>query len=437
MLSRARGSRAVVIGGGVSGTLSAVRLAERGFDVVLLEKAAIGNGSSSRSAAGIRAQFSTTETIVGMLYAEWWYARLHEMLRTPAEQRQPAIRRNGYLFLYEDPNHPETASRRSSASAAWEGARAAAVRQRALGVEVEVLRTDDVAARWPHLRVDHLVGATWCADDGFLYPPVIYGEAARRAREIGVAVLQGAAAVGAETRGGRISAVLTTRGRVECDWVANCTNAWAPRVSACLGGMPLAIVPVKRHLYFLRPERSPLSDEAWLRLPMTIYGMGTPLGAHSRPDGSNLLIAGNGRCEPEPDFADDDQDRVAPGFDHRQGVDNFGYALLAEVERFAPDLANCGGLVATTCGYYGMTPDANPHVGYDAMLLNLVHAAGFSGHGLMHAPVTAVLVEALVAGDVDGSRVRLPPPFESHLLDLATFNPSRRFDHSRREAAVL
>jgi sarcosine oxidase subunit beta len=44
----------VIIGGGSTGALSAVRLAEQGFQVTVLEKAQIGNGSSSRSAAGIR-----------------------------------------------------------------------------------------------------------------------------------------------------------------------------------------------------------------------------------------------------------------------------------------------------------------------------------------------------------------------------------------------
>src|SRR5579859_485421 len=93
----------VLIGGGSTNALIAVRLAERGFRVTVLEKAKIGNGSSSRSAAGIRAQFSIEETVIGMQYAEWWYAQFHEILQTPSESRQPVLQQNGYLFLYEDP----------------------------------------------------------------------------------------------------------------------------------------------------------------------------------------------------------------------------------------------------------------------------------------------------------------------------------------------
>jgi glycine/D-amino acid oxidase-like deaminating enzyme len=51
----------------VTGALTAARLAERGFDVVLFEKAAIGNGSSSRSMAGIRAQYATPEEVAELL----------------------------------------------------------------------------------------------------------------------------------------------------------------------------------------------------------------------------------------------------------------------------------------------------------------------------------------------------------------------------------
>src|SRR5207248_6706803 len=94
----------VIIGGGATSALIAVRLAERGFRVTVLEKAQLGNGSSSRSAAGIRAQFSTEETVVGMQYSESWYSHFHDILQSPADVRkQPVIRQNGYLFLYESP----------------------------------------------------------------------------------------------------------------------------------------------------------------------------------------------------------------------------------------------------------------------------------------------------------------------------------------------
>lgn len=429
------GDHVVLIGGGVSGALTAVRLAERGFRVTVLEKAAVGNGSSGRSAAGIRAQFGVEETIVGMRYSQWWYGHFGEHLRSD----QRAIRQNGYLFLYEDPESvpPWRPRARSEAAAAWQRARANVELQRRLGVPVEVLAPDQIGRRWPHLLTERLIGATWCATDGFLFPTVIYGEGFRRAQELGVTLLQHVEVIGARCRGGRLVSVETARGEFAADWFVNCTNAWAPRLSRRIGGMPLPIAPIKRYLYFLKPAREVIPAAQWERLPMTIYGMGGGRGAHSRPDGPLLLLAWGHPAEPEPDFTDEDQDRIAPKFSHKDGIDNYGYAVLRELDEFAPTLANCGGLVATTCGYYGVTPDANPLLGIDANHANLVHAAGFSGHGLMHAPVTALLVEAILAGDVQDGRVRLPQPFAAHSIDLAAFDPGRDFSRSQAESLVL
>jgi sarcosine oxidase subunit beta len=434
------GDRVVLVGGGATSALAAVRLAERGFAVTVVEKAAIGNGSSSRSNAGIRAQFGVAETAIGMRYSEWWYVHCHELLQTPPKQAQPVIRQNGYLFLYEDPEQaapPWEPRRRASAGAAWARAQRYAAMQRELGVPVEILAPGEVAARWPHLLPERLIGATFCPIDGFLHPHLIYGEGFRRAQELGARVLTGTEVLGARLRGGRIVALETSAGPLEAEWFVNATNAWAPRVSRVIGGMPLRIAPQKRYLYHLRVTHPIMSDDEWARLPMTIYGLGAGRGALSRPDGPNLVLAWAHETAAEPDFSDADQDRIGPGFSHEHGTENFGYATLAEVETFAPALANAGGLAATTSGYYGVTPDANPLIGWDTQQGNLLHAAGFSGHGLMHAPITAVLVEALLAGDAPDGHVRLPAPFEEHTIALAAFDPARDFSRSSHEALVL
>src|SRR5262249_9148838 len=152
-------------------------------------------------------------------------------------------------------------------------------------------------------------------------------------------ILQRTEVIGGEHRGGRLVALTTSRGVVEADWFVNCTNAWAARVSSRLGGMALPIVPVKRFLYHLDPGGAALSPDSLGRLPMTIYGMGRRLGAHTRPDGQHLILAGTSRTEPEPAFEDEDQDRVPEHFDHRHGVDNFGFELLADMALYAPALA--------------------------------------------------------------------------------------------------
>ena len=419
--------RVVIIGGGVSGALIGARLAEAGFAVVILEKGSIGNGSSGRSAAGIRAQWGTPETVMGMLFSEWFYDHFHDVMHSPQHDRPWIIRHNGYLFLYEDSQQTQPF---------WRQACTQVQMQQSLGGSVEVLSPDEVHRRWPHILSAGLVGATWGEQDGFLNHDLIFRRGFARAQELGAELLQHAEVLGAEVHSGRISALRTTIGLIEGDIFINAAGAWSPRVSRRLGGMDLAISPIKRFLYFLRPERPIMSSEAWKALPMTIYGVGPGRGAHSRPDGTTLLIGMAHQAEPEPDFADAEQDLVPSAFHHAHGFENLGYTALAEIERFAPDLANCGGLVSTNSGYYEMTPDGSPLIGYDKVLPNLIHAAGFSGHGLMHAPITALLATALVKGDIANGTVRLPVPFASHTIALSAFDPARDFTHSH-ETMVL
>jgi sarcosine oxidase subunit beta len=430
----------IIIGGGATSALIAVRLAERGFRVTVLEKAQLGNGSSSRSAAGIRAQFSTEETVVGMQYSEWWYSHFHDLLHSPTDvSQQPVMRQNGYLFLYEAPDAiPAWQPRRQhEAAQIWHHAQTAASMQQRLGLPVEVLTPQIVQDRWPYLSPDRLTGATWCPTDGFLMPHMIYNEGFRRAKELGVQVQQHTEVLGAILRADRISALVTSRGTVEADWFVNATNAWAARLSPRIGGMTLSVSPLKRYLYFLKPSESVMDETAWHQLPMIIYGVGSHRGAHSRPEHDLLLLAWGHEAEPEIDFSDADQDRIDPPFRHDNGIDNYGYAILEQVEQFSPLLANSGGLIATTCGFYGTTPDANPLIGRDAHQQNLIHAVGFSGHGLMHAPITALLVEAVLTGRVDHGRVGIPAPFDHASIDLNTFDPGRAFESSRRETLVL
>jgi hypothetical protein len=94
--------------------LAAVRLRRAGWEVVLLEARYIGAGSSSRSAAGIRQQVSTLETVLGMRYSVDVYRRFPEEV---GGMVVPIVE-NGYLFLLDDPTElPRAAAR--VALAAW------------------------------------------------------------------------------------------------------------------------------------------------------------------------------------------------------------------------------------------------------------------------------------------------------------------------------
>lgn len=433
--------RVAIIGGGSVGALTAVRLARAGFNVTALEKAAIGNGSSSRSAACIRSQFGVPDTVAGMMYSTWFYDHFAEFTGIPDGNEGPIILHNGYLFLYELPERAADFEARQELESAWRQAQASVEMQRKLGLDVEILSPEEIYSRWSHLEQDVLVGGTWCKQDGFLRGGRIYNHGFECARDLGVTVMTDTEVTGVEHRSSVIIALQTTKGLVEVDYVVNATNAWGRRVSRMLGGMELAIEPLKRFLYTVTPTREMVAtvggEDAWRNLPMTIYGMGKGRGSYSRPENVQLMFGWAHPTLPEHEFEDRDQDYVPPSFHPKSGDDNYYTRLREQVVDFAPELVD-GQEPRVSGGYYATTPDATPLIGFDANQSNLVHAVGCSGHGLMHAPITAFLVEQLLQDGVgqDG-RVLLPEPFNQHAIAIGTFDPRRDFAHSAKESHVI
>jgi glycine/D-amino acid oxidase-like deaminating enzyme len=388
--------RAIIIGGGITGTLTAVRLRRAGWDVTLLEARHLGAGSSSRTAAGIRQQFSTPETVLGMRYSVDVYRRFPEEVGGLVVP----IVENGYLFLLGD-------------AANTDAARGRVAMQRSVGLdEVEFLSATATVERFPFVDGEAIAGATWCPSDGFLRPSVVYGEAAASARVRGVVVDQGAPVVAARHAGGRLVAVKAGDVWFEGDLFVDATNIWSPRLAPILSGEVLPIAPTRRHLWFLS-RAGPMTGPSLLSMPMVV----APNGAYCHPENAETLMTGLAHpAAPEPDFTYADQDRIQRGFDHRAGADSKAYDAWLSLAEVMPPVGEFAGVVATTCGYYGVTPDHNPFLGFDRKVPNLLHLAGFSGHGAMFGPFCARVAEALAdAGrdvpsvDVLGRRASLAP----------------------------
>lgn len=375
--------RAVVIGAGITGTLVAHTLAQRGWAVTILEAEHVGAGSSSRTAAGIRQQFSTPETVMGMRYAVSVYRDFPALVGGG----EVPIVQNGYLFLL------------GSAEDADAG-RARVRLQRACGLqEVEFLEVEELVARFPWVDRHAVLGATWCPSDGFLHPATVYNEAAAAAQRLGAVLVQRAPVTGVERSAAGIDAVLSPRGRFPADLVFDATNAWSPRLGRVLGGTDLPITPLKRYLWFAERAGS-LDRESLLRMPLVI----SPSGAYCRPENAESLLMGWAHdAAPEPTFSYEDQDRIEPRYFHKSGADSAAYEAWASLAEAIPAVGEFAGVTATTSGYYATTPDHNPFLGFDPAVPNLVRLVGFSGHGAMFGPFTALVAGALAdAGrDVD------------------------------------
>jgi len=407
--------RIVVIGGGVTGVLSAWELVRSGHEVTLVEARALGSGASSRSAAGIRAQFGMPSTVRGLVYAERFFGTWASLV--PGSQ--PCMKQNGYLFLKDY-------------AADLEAVRELVRMQREAGLaEVEFFERADLDGRMPFIDTTGITAATWCPRDGFLFPAVIYQDGAEAARALGASVIQNDPVVGAETARSLGTAVVLASGRrIEAGVFVNAAGLWASGVSKLFGGRELPIKAERRYLYFLAGLKEDsdwgLGVEEFPDLPMIV----TPAGAYCRPENRQLMM---GRLQfPRPVVATfDNLDDIEPGFGI--GMTDYGAAVRKEITQFLPAAQDMGKLAAVTSGFYDTTPDHNPLFGYDNAVGNLIHAAGFSGHGLMHAPFSARIVAEFVARGANVASFELPLGLGR--VDLTVYALDRAFD--RREGLVI
>jgi glycine/D-amino acid oxidase-like deaminating enzyme len=227
----------VIVGGGAMGASVAWHLRELGItDVILLERDSLASGSTSRSAGGIRTQFSDELNV-------------RIALRSLAEfERMDGIelRQWGYLFLLD--RKEDVAQFRTALEL-----------QHRLGVPSRALSVDEALAIVPALDPEGLLGATYCELDGYASPESVVQWYAR-----GIDVRQGCEVTGIRVEAGRIAGVETTKGDIACGTVVCCAGAWSREVAA-LAGVELPVEGEQRFMWF-SPEDGGLPE----RLPLTI-----------------------------------------------------------------------------------------------------------------------------------------------------------------------
>ncbi len=355
------GASVIIIGAGIVGASIAYHLAMRGCtDVLVLEKAETEvTGSTARSAAGVRHQFSTEINIRLSLYSIEQLKHFTERVGGYADLKQV-----GYLLLVNDPD-------------TWAAYQSNVALQNSLDVRSRVITPDEVQQLVPGTRIDDLFGATYCPDDGYCNPHGIATGYLSRAKERGVRLRRLTPATGIRKSGGRATAVETPHGVYACDVIVNAAGAWGGQVGA-LAGLEIPVTPYRRCVYMTEPF-SLLPNE----IPLTI-DVGSDF--YMRKEGQKVLFGLSNLNEP-------------PGENLAVDWDWLDTVMDAGISRF-PVLQHAG-LAPRNCwaGLYEITPDHHPILGFHPELPNYVDASGFSGHGVMHSPATGMLIaEEIVDG---------------------------------------
>jgi sarcosine oxidase, subunit beta len=342
--------RVVVAGAGAVGASVALQLAELGArNVVLCDAAEIASGATGKAMGGVRQQFSTAAEVRLAQASIAFLATLPGRL----------FNQVGYLFL-------------ATTEEGLNALRERAELQRGLGVRVEEVDAGEVQG----LRVDDVLGAVICREDGVADPAAVTRELVRRASVLGVDVREHT-----DARGIEFGTLV-----VACGW----RSAEVVRDF----GVELPIRPLCRQLV----EVGPLSGLPE-GLPMVVE---EETGFHFRRRDGFLRLAWR---EARPRWTSEEivDESLVPGWCERLGH-RYPDAAGAPVER-------------AWAGLYDMTPDAHPIIGpvADGVLV----AAGFSGHGFMQSPAVGRSLAQEVLGlepDVDLAPYRLERFRGDHLF---------------------
>jgi glycine/D-amino acid oxidase-like deaminating enzyme len=201
-------TKVVVIGGGIIGVSTAYFLAEQGIPTLLCEKGVIAGEQSSRNWGWCRTMGrDPRELPLAMESLKIWRGI---DARIGAET---GFRQTGTLYICPD---AATFAKRE----AWlPYAREHGLDSRMLrGAEVSAV-LQGVAESWP--------GALHTPSDGVAEPSMAVPAFAEAARRSGAAIMTGCAVRDIETQAGRISAVVTEKGRVTCEAVVLAGGAWS------------------------------------------------------------------------------------------------------------------------------------------------------------------------------------------------------------------
>ncbi len=360
-------STVVIIGGAIIGSSTAYYLASAGraASVVVIEPDPSYEFAATPRATGtVRRTFSLPEKVAMSTYANTVYRNFAEYVTVDGELPGDAsFKPGGYLYMVagtQGVGQIEAVKKTMDAA----------------GVRTEILERTAVRAKFPSIFIDDIDAGLWSPDDGWIDPSGALHGFKGKARALGVEYRKDRV-IGINVEGRTAQSVrLESGATLDAACIVNCANCWAPDVSRFVG-MTIPVAPLRRMSYYFE-TRNALDP-----LPLTRDMNGISV----RPEGRGYLTG-------LTDY------KTPYGFnwdlDYKWFDDEVWPRLASRIPAFESlKLQSCWS------GHYDMSVfDRCPFVGpWTGHIDNFYVAAGFSGHGLQHAPaVGRGLTELITTG---------------------------------------
>ena len=240
------------------------------------------------------------------------------------------------------------------------------------GIDVEILTVDQIREFVPDLRTS-AVGGMFYRQDAHLVPFEFVKKLSGSVLKKGTAIHTATEVLDFGTVGHKLTAVYTTRGRIEAETIVLAGGAWSPEILRNLK-INLPIQPAKGYsLTYKKPTYCPEVPLALAEAKVIL----TPMADTMRFAGT-LELAGM-------DFSINMR-RVQ--------------AILKHIPTFLPEIdPNHLELIEIWRGLRPCTPDGLPIIGRSGTYENLIIATGHGMLGISLSPVTGKLVSQLAAGE--------------------------------------
>jgi sarcosine oxidase, subunit beta len=349
----------VIVGGGSHGLATAYYLAKHHgiTDVCILEKSYIGSGASGRNTTIVRSNYRTPEGAA--FYGE--SVRLYEQLSAELDFNL-MFSQHGHLTLAHSDRSMVVMQERAEVN-------------KLLGIDSSVIGPARIAELCPQLDLSQrpaypIMGALHHPPGGIIRHDAVVWAFARGADRLGVEIHPYTEVTGLERSGDTITAVETSRGRIECGQVVSATAGWSSLVAG-LAGLRL---PITTHILqaFVTEPVKPFLDVVIVSSQLHVYV--------SQTDRGEFLIG----AEIEP-------------YTTYKGTGTFSfleYSARHVLELF-PQLERLKVLRAWT-GLCDLSPDYSPILG-KTEIENFHVSTGWGTYGFKAAPIVGVTLAELIA----------------------------------------
>ena len=349
----------VIIGGAIMGSSTAWFLTDNadfnGSVLVVERDPSYEKSSTAHTNSCMRQQFSAPLNVQISQFAADFVKNLRDYI---GDERVPeqVIQNYGYMYLADNEGFAQTLRENQKV-------------QLAEGAETELLRPDEIKARYPFYDVEDIVlGSINRKDEGYWDGGTVFDWWRRSARERGVEYIANeVVAITKNAAGTRVESVTLASGEVvSCGQVVNASGPRGNR-TAQMAGLSIPVEPRKRFTWIFSAEQ-PLDQD----LPLTI----DPSGVHFRQDGPKTYLAG---CPADPDPAVEFDDFA---MDFNRWESHVWPIIATRIPQFEAIK-----VVTEWAGHYALnTFDQNAILGPQTEVSNFIFQNGFSGHGLQQSP---------------------------------------------------